>query len=98
MHQALVLLLLAQKMLLANLILPNDIVSLLPSVSTTDVVSIVNFLNQDQEIICHKCHFLLSDIFHFPWNIVQSVIDVFRKGCAAGWIWCKSAIPVVGSN
>ena len=92
MYQALVLLLLAQKRLLAN------IVSLLPSVSTTDVVSIVNSLNQDQKIICHKCHFLSSDIFHFPWNIVQSVIDVFRMGCAAGWMWCKSAIPVVGSN
>ena len=54
MHQALViLLLLAQKMLLTNLILPNDIGSLFkPSVSTTDVVSIVNSLNQDQKIIC----------------------------------------------
>ena len=50
MHQALVLLLLAQKMLLANLILPNDIGSLFkPSILTTDVVSIVN---QDQKIIC----------------------------------------------
>ena len=59
MHQALVLLLLAQKMLLANLILPNDIVSLFkPSVSTTDVVSIVNSLNQDQKINAIFCRLI----------------------------------------
>ena len=65
MYQALVLLLalnvlLAQKMLLANLILPNDIWSLLkPSVSTTDIVSIVNSLNQEQKYNLLKCHFVV---------------------------------------
>ena len=29
---------------------------------------------------------------------MQSVIGVFRMGCAVGWMWSKSAIPVVGST
>ena len=52
--------LLAQKMLLANLIFPNDIGSLLkPSMSTTDIVCIVNSLNQEQKYKMLKCHFVV---------------------------------------
>ena len=79
--------LLAQKMLLANLsitTLPYDIVSLLkPSMLTTDIVSIVNSLNLEQKYNLLKCHFVPSDIFHFPRNIVLAVISAFRMGCGA---------------
>ena len=54
-----------------------------PSMSTTDIVSIVNSTNQEQKYNLLKCHFVLSDIFHFPRNIVQAVIGAFRMGCTA---------------
>ena len=69
MYQALVRLLASKmlQMLLANLSitnLPNDNGSLLkPSMSTTDIVSIINSLNQEQKYNLLKCHFVPSDIF-----------------------------------
>ena len=72
--------------------------------STTDIVSIVNSMNQEQKYNLLKCHFVLSDIFHFPRNIVQAVIGAFQDGmycvmgCARDVMWCKSVISAVGSN
>ena len=54
-----------------------------PSMSTTDIVSIVNSLNQEQKYNLLKCHFVLSDIFYFSRYIVQAVIIAFRMGCGA---------------
>ena len=76
-------------MLLANLSIanfPNDIGSFFNlSMSTTDIVSIINSLSQEQKYNLLKCHFVRSDIFHFPRNIVQALIVAFRIVCAAGW-------------
>ena len=75
-------------MLLANLSianLPNDIGSLLNvSMSTTDIVSIINSLSQEQKYNLLKWHFVRSDIFHFPRNTAQAVIVAFRMVCATG--------------
>ena len=47
--------------------LPNDIGSLFkPSMSTTDIVSIVSSLNQEQKYNLLKSHFVPSDMFSFP--------------------------------
>ena len=75
-------------MLLANLSitnLPNDIGSLLNvSMSTTDIVSIINSLSQEQKYNLLKWRFVRSDIFHFPRNTAQAVIVAFRMVCATG--------------
>ena len=47
--------------------LANDTWSLLkPSMSTTDIERNVNSLNQEKKYNFLKCHFVQSDIFHFP--------------------------------
>ena len=53
--------------------------------STTDIVSSENSLNQEQIYNLLKCHFVLSDNFYFPRNIVQAVIGAFRMVCAGEW-------------
>ena len=86
---------LAQKMLLANLSitdLPNDYWVFVEA--TTDIVSISNSLNQEQIYNLLKCHFVLSDIFHFSRNIVQAS----RKVCAAGWDVVQVSNTCMGSN